>query len=183
MIYTIYICTYGKYNLAHGAAINLRKYVKDKNIHIVLMDASDTIKDGPYDSIDNTYFTRWMGIANLRHKHKYGPGICVDDDMRLVDYVTLGDRYNNGNYKVFNGNMIIAWNHMETLIKTPYNLLSNYRMHKNYVASKIKDPSLLYLCNQNQSEHIDDIWIHIDKGSEKLTDSRSQLIDYFEHYV
>lgn len=179
MNYTIYIFTYGKFDLACGAAKSIKKFC-EHDTKTILIDASQTINSGPFDQIEHAYFPKWMGWGLIRNTHNGGPGLCVDDDMRLLTTVSLKDRYSNGNYKAPNGSMIIAWNDIKTLSKIPYNLLKQKRMNKNYKSDQIND-ILLELGSNTKAEHIDDVWLHIDKGSEQMIPTRQLLIDYVDN--
>lgn len=179
MKYTIYIFTYGKFDLSCGAAKSIKKFCEHET-EIVLVDASKTIKNGPFDKIYHDYFPRWMGWGLIRHNHNGGPGLCIDDDMRLISSASLKDRYNKGNYTIPNGNMIIIWNDIKTLLKIPFNELKQRRMTKHYQCDNM-DRKLFFLATRTQAEHIDDIWIHIDKGSEKTTEPRQKLINYIDN--
>lgn len=179
MKYTVYIFTYGRYELALGAARSIKNFC-EHDTTIILADASQTITSGPFDKILHDYFPRWMGFALAKHIHNNGPGLCIDDDMRLISSVSLKDRYCDGNYKPYNGSMVMAWKDIETFCKTPFIELKCNRMKRGYVAD-FTDKTLFDLAINTKAEHIDDIWLHIDKGSEKLTEARKQLIHYIDN--
>lgn len=178
MNYTAYICTYGRSELSCGAAKSIKKFC-EHDVTTILIDASKTITYGPFDKIYHSYFPRWMGWSLVRHTHENGPGICIDDDMRLIAPVSLRGRYNKDHYTIPNGHMLIAWNDIKTLFKIPFKGLEQKRMNKQYQYSKM-DKTLFTLATKTQAEHIDDIWLHIDKGSEQMTESRQNLINYID---
>lgn len=175
-IFTVYINTYGKNDLSIGAARSIKKYCSHET-KIILLDSSFTINDGPFDIIHHVFFPKWMGWAAAHNMSGDGPAICIDDDIRLVMNTSLKDRYYGKNYKAGCGSMVVGWHDKNGLFKSDISYLKTER-----ISSKIFcqdwDQELCRLSVLNMSEKIDNIWLHIDKGSEKMKQSRLDLIKY-----
>jgi len=182
-MYHIYISSFGDKELAFGAAQSVKKFCTDTDKKIILIDMSKTILQGPFDEIIHMECGRWMGwtIAKKINKNSKINMLCIDDDVRLVDSVSLSERYNDsGVYKPSNGAMVMAFVNTNNFDKI--NLLKSYRAKKS-TKNIFKDNILWDLCVANYSEIIDEIWVHIDKGYEKRTQNRTQLINYIDMNV
>jgi hypothetical protein len=78
--------------------------------------------------------------------------------------------------------MVHIWtqiNNPEYLWYQKLKIVRTYTMNHipNYLLS---DTELCSLLINNQCEIIDDIWLHIDKGSEKITPARQNVISYID---
>lgn len=178
--YIIYVGTYGDEKLSNGAVRSIKKNCSH-DVEIVLLnfkhDPIDSLADkvvGIDVDIKSFGFTAATLLLDPR------PGVYIDDDVRLIERVSLRDRYSNGIYKPMNGSMVAAWDDITKIGTQQFNPMTNWRMNK--LCRLISDEKLANLCAINQCEQIDSIWIHLDKCSGQRTEDRQKLIDYIDNY-
>ena len=182
-----YICTYNRPQLALGAAQSLRKNLLDTSFDIILVcgigDADKFSHSYYSDIIENPFINpniRRRGFLQpYRHSlnNKNDLSLCIDDDIRLIEPISLQDRYPDVKYIPDNTFCVQIW-------KDPY-----YQLPKHLKVQRLNrinnfkgnDKKLAQLAVNNWSEQIDNVWLHIDKGSEKMTEHRKNLIDYLDH--
>jgi hypothetical protein len=178
--YVIYIGTYGDETLSNGAICSIKK----NSIHeaeIVLLNFKDNQINSLADKIIHIDINiKWFGFTAAVFTRDTRPGVYIDDDVRLIDRVSLRDRYSDGLYKPMNGSMVAAWDDITKVGTQPFNPMTNWRMNK--LCRLISDEKLANLCAINQCEQIDSIWIHLDKCSGQRTEDRQKLIDYIDNY-
>lgn len=182
----VYICSYNRPELALGAANSLKKYIQNKFKIILVCGLNDKEKfNNPiYDDIIETGFLN----ARLRRMGFQGAyadsltrnsdlSICIDDDIRLVQPLDLISRYIKNKYMPSNTFCVQAWkNHKEK----NHEKLEVIRLNQSNQCSTW-DNELCKLATLNYSEKIDDVWLHIDKGSENMIQTRYNLINYVDN--
>lgn len=176
----VYIGTFGKYDLAQGAAKSIRiNNLDDSEIILLNLSECPMPKSDLFDKIIDISMPKWMGVFGIDRHKETRSGVYIDDDMRLVAKTSLINRYNQGCYKISNGAMVVAWSDPAKLFKDPFIELHNMRM-SDYCYD-INDDYLCLLCSLNNCEQIDNIWIHIDKGSDPINENRKNLINYLDN--
>lgn len=179
-----YIATYNDIRLSVGAAQSLRNNLLNNDLNIILINGgSKKIYHSIFDTIINLEFGRWFGFIRAQQlSDDRFINLYLDDDMRLLTKTDISIRYptnHNQYYMPNNGYMLQLW---QKQYKNPNDT-------KKLLVKRIKDiknikididQELKILITNNQSQIIDDIWLHIDKGSENLTTNRSLLINYID---
>jgi hypothetical protein len=170
--------------LAIGAAKSLRKNLLQEVV-ITLICANKLYSDPIFDTSIHIPFPRWCGYMasrNLYKKNQYN--LYIDDDIRLINKTIIDyhNYYPDYYYLPSNGQMVHIWtqiNNPEYLWYQKLKIVRTYTMNHipNYLLS---DTELCSLLINNQCEIIDDIWLHIDKGSEKITPARQNVISYID---
>lgn len=185
----LYIATFNKYDLAVGAARSLKKNILDTNYKIILIcGLGDSYKfiNPIFDSIIESEFLnpqlRRMGfIKAYQHSliDKPNLSLCIDDDIRLLSPIDLNKRYPLNKYVPDNTFCVQVW-------RDPY---EKYYQHLKVVRlTKFSqcvgfDENLSGLAIKNWSERIDNVWLHIDKGSENITITRQILTHYIDNNI
>ena len=183
----LYICTFNRLRLAIYAAKSLKKYIINQNYKIILvcgLGDSDKFSNPIFDEIIESSllnpYTRRMGfIKAYEHSsiNKSDLSLCIDDDIRLVSPIDINERYSLSKYVPDNTFCVQVWRDYKEKF---YNHLKVVRLiHKKQCSGW--DEKLSNLAIDNWSERIDDVWLHIDKGSEKMIPTRQLLIDYVDN--
>ncbi len=182
----LYICTFNRLGLAISAAKSLKKNIINKDYKIILvcgLGDSDKFSNPIFDEIIESSLlnpsTRRMGfIKAYEHSsiNKVDLSLCIDDDIRLVSPIDINERYPLSKYVPDNTFCVQVWrDHKEKF----YKHLKVVRLtHKKQCYGW--DEKLSNLAISNWSERIDDVWLHIDKGSETMTQKRQDLIKYID---
>ena len=183
----IYISTFNRLNLAIGAARSLRKNILDINYKIILIcGLNDTNRflnplfDSIIESATLNPLSRRMGfIAAYKDSSENNSelSLCIDDDIRLISPIALKERYTCSKYIPDNTFCVQIWKNYKE--RYPKHLKVKRLSNINQFIGQ--DKVLGRLAVNNWSEQIDNVWLHIDKGSEKMIPNRQKLIDYIDH--
>lgn len=186
---SIYICTFNQFDLALGAAKSLQINLLDHNYQLILMcgiGCSNNYQNNLYTKIIETKFLNpnfrrrgWIGALKDSIKHNNKLSVCIDDDIRLVSPISIEDRYPKERYVPENTFCVQIW---RNAYQNYYDHLKVTRLtHINQCVGWNND--LASLAIKNWSERIDNVWLHIDKGSELMTVNRYNLIQYVDHKI
>jgi hypothetical protein len=182
----IYISTFNRINLAINAAKSLQKNLLDQDYRIILLCGigyKDHYKNDIFDNIIESEFLnpgiRRMGFIKAYQNSLLSNAelsVSIDDDIRLIYKISLLERYTKDKYVPDNTFCVQVW---RDCTKKYYEHLKVQRL--NHINQFIGDNKILgQLAVNNWSEQIDTVWLHIDKGSEKMTPARQSLIDYID---
>jgi hypothetical protein len=178
---TCFIGTYDNEKLSIGAAKSLIKNI-DSTVkpNIVLINAGENIiTNDIFDQVLNIRFLRWFGFTVAQKLSvENNINVYIDDDIRLLYKTDLSRYKKNQYYMPNNGYMIQIWDMLYTNPNTCKKLSVIRVNNKNSVP--LCDNILKELIYNNKSQIIDNLWLHIDKGSEKMTPARQSLIDYVD---
>jgi len=182
MMINCFIGTYDNIDLSIGAAKSLKTNITNP-INITLINGGLTTIDNPiFNNIVNIKFPRWFGfIPAQKLSSEDNINIYIDDDIRLLSNIDISKKYtfnNNEYYMPNNGYMVQIWRKIyNSFNKCKQIPVTRIRSLADIASGDIKLKELAY---KNSSQTINDIWLHLDKGSESMTQTRKDLINYID---
>lgn len=180
-----FIATYSNEALSIGAAKSIRQHidVASDSLSITLINGGiKNIQNSIFDSVVNVKFPKWFGFK-IAHQlcDQNNINVYIDDDIRLLSRINIREKYsmhNNEYYMPNNGYMVQIW---RKIYENP-NLTKKINVRRIYSTIDINsgDVYIKNLLAQNKCQIIDNIWLHIDKCSEKISPIKQELIDYLD---
>lgn len=165
----VVVSTYKRHDLAALAVQAVRKLARGVS-SVVVLDGSGTMQACPgADEVRHATFTRWAGPFAAIRMFPGEPLACIDDDVILVREVDLESRYTAGISKPLNGQMV--------LIVRPgsagHETLGNIRLRHRRDA---EGEEWAAVAVAHQCELIDDVWLHVDRGSQGDNAKREAVV-------
>lgn len=187
-----YIGTFNNKTLSVGAAKYLRKNIVE-NINIILICGKNQKSDLEDPIFDDYVEHEWVSSSRRSVGFNVAFGVAdqseniinlyIDDDLRLMEKITINSRYPNNLYGPSYCKMIYIWKgSMEKYLLTRQTL-QVIRVENKSNCYGWND-RLSSLAIDNHCERIDDIWLHIDKGSIlPWPPVKKELIDYLDNNI
>lgn len=159
------VCTYSRHDLAQMAADSIRRHATGIS-GVTIMDGSGTLPLG--GGVVHATFRKFFGAYAAMRMFPGEDLLCVDDDVVLLGPVDAG-RYTARVSKPVNGHMVFVFRPGgEGAEALPYDRIRR--------PSQIPGVTWAEEAAQQQCELIDNLWLHIDKGSQGDIPQREELI-------
>jgi hypothetical protein len=138
---------------------------------VVVLDASGTMEscEGA-DEVRHVDFRPRCGVFAARREFPDEPLLCIDDDVILLEPISVEVRYTAGISKPLNGHMVMAYRPGRD---------SHIRLRQVRLGRKEKLAGYPWseAAAEHQCELIDGVWLHIDRGSTGQNPRRQALED------
>lgn len=163
------VCTYSRHDLAAMAVAHLRRNASGVSRFTVL-DASGTMQecDGA-DEVLTAKFRRNAGAYAAMAMFRDEDLLCIDDDVLLLEPIDVS-RYTAHWSKPPNGQMVFVCRRGVAGVEA----LPQIRIRNKETLAKYPWAAE---AAKHQSELIDGVWLHIDRGSSGPIRTREELID------
>jgi hypothetical protein len=162
------VCTCRRHDLAAQAVASLRRHASGLS-SVVVLDASGAMEscDGA-DEVRHVAFPRHGGAFAATRTFPGEPLLCIDDDVVLLRPIDVQARYPAGRSKPLNGHMVwVVRPGSEGRVRLRQVRLGRGGKAGGYPWSEAAE--------RHGCEVIDDVWLHIDRGSTGENSSRQAV--------
>jgi hypothetical protein len=188
-----YIGTHNSKILSVGAAKYLRKnIVEDINITLICDENKKSeLVDPIFDNyIESNLMRKGMRSAGFNialgvsDRLDNALNLYIDDDLRLMEKISLNEKYSSNVYVPLYCKMIFIWRGCFSKDLSNRIIMPIIKVENIYQCYEKWDEKIKELAVANTCEKIDDIWLHIDKGSLLPWPSvKTELVNYLDSYI